>query len=80
MFWEGRGVMANLNFYAITYRTKLGRSVIITTYDFDAVKKKTLSLFKQKLRATIHRDGVVIGKVFKDETQRVGFNWELNHE
>lgn len=68
------------NLYAITFQTKRGGSGVMTTTDFNEVKKKAISQFKQKLTATIYKNGEKIGDVFQDLTQRVGWNWIIKND
>lgn len=66
--------------YSITYQTKKGESGVMTTTSSDELKKKVLSLFRQRLLATIYKDGNIIGKIWKDDSQRLGWNWSIKME
>lgn len=63
--------------YSITYKTKRGGSGVLTSLDLETVKKKAISCFKQKLNATIYRNGENIGKVYQDSSCRTGWNWYM---
>lgn len=63
--------------YSVTYQTKNGGSGVQTSSSIEPIKKKAISLFKQKLPATIYKDGTVIGKVYEDNSCRTGFNWVI---
>lgn len=64
--------------YIIRHKTKRDGSGMMTTNDIDEVKKKVKSLFKQKLEATVFEDDAVIGRVWKDDSQRIGWNYYLH--
>ena len=66
--------------YAVTHKTKKGGSGVMTTSTFDELKKKVQSLFKQRLEATVYKDGQVIGKVWQDNSQRLGWNYSIETE
>ena len=57
--------------YTLRYQTKKGGSGIMGTTDFLEVEKKVSSLFKQRLLATVYKDGVEIGKVWKEDKSQV---------
>lgn len=61
--------------YSITYKTRRGGSGVMTSLAFGDIEKKLVSLFKQRLEATTYKDGVLIGKVWKDNSQRLGWNY-----
>jgi hypothetical protein len=63
--------------YSVTYKTKRGGSGVMITLDFEKLNKKVVSLFKQKLPATIYKDGVVIGHVWEDNSCRTGWNYSI---
>lgn len=63
--------------YIIRHKTKRGGSGIFITKDLEAVKRKVISLFKQRLEATIYEDEIEIGRVWKDNSQRKGWNYSL---
>lgn len=64
--------------YSITYRTKKGGSGVMTTKDFSEVVRKVKSCFKQKLPATVYKDGEKIGNVWEDNSCRTGWNYLIN--
>lgn len=64
--------------YAITYKTEKGGSGVYATNNMDFLKKKVKSFFKQKLEATIYKDAEVIGKIWKDNSQRSGWNYSIS--
>ena len=41
--------------FAITYKTKKGGSGVMTSTDFEEIRKKAFHLCKQKLEATIYK-------------------------
>jgi hypothetical protein len=67
--------------YDIRYHTRKGGSGIMTTTDFIEVEKKVISLFKQRLEATVYKDGVEIGRVWKqDRSQVKRWNYTIERE
>lgn len=63
--------------YAVTYSTKQGGSGILIAADFEPVRKKVIELFKQRLPATVLKDGEKISGVFRDDSCRLGWNWMI---
>ena len=63
--------------YAITHKTKQGGSGVITTSNFEEIEKKAKQLCKQKLEATIYKDGSIIGRVWWMDYSdtRTGWNY-----
>ena len=68
--------------YAITHQTKKGGSGVITTNDFECLEKKAKQLCRQKLEATIYKDGNRIGQVWKMDysDHRTGWNYSIETE
>jgi hypothetical protein len=66
--------------YSVTYKTKKGGSGVQTSSTLEPIKKKVISLFKQKLSATVYKDGVMVGKVFEDDSERLGWNWFIEND
>ena len=66
--------------YAITHKTKKGGSGVMTTNDIEELKKKVRSLFKQRLEATVYKDGETIGRVWQDDSQRLGWNYSIEND
>lgn len=67
--------------YTIQYVNKKGGHVTQMTTHKDVLEKKILSLFKQRIEAVVFQQGgETIGRVWKDNSQRVGWNWFLDIE
>lgn len=66
--------------YSVTHKTKRGGSGVMTTNSFDELRKKVVSLFKQRLTATVYRDGNKIGWVAEDDSCRLGWNWSIDKD
>lgn len=64
--------------YSITYQTKRGGSGVQTSSGLDEIKKKAIWLMRQKLPATIYHDGKEAGKVFEDNSCRIGWNYSID--
>jgi hypothetical protein len=64
--------------YAVTHKTKKGGSGVMTTNNIDELKKKVQSLFNQRLEATVYKDGEIIGRVWQDDSQRLGWNYSID--
>lgn len=65
--------------YSVTYQTKKGGSGILTCSTIEPIKKKVISLFRQRLPATVYKDGIVCGKVSEDNSCRLGWNWYIEN-
>lgn len=63
--------------YSITYTTKKGGSGVMTSNNIADVVKKAVYQFKNKLPATVYKNGDVIGRVFEDNSCRSGWNWYI---
>lgn len=63
--------------YSVRYQTKRGGSGIMWTTNFFELEKKVKCLLKQRLLATIYKDGNEIGKVWKDNSQRNCWNYYI---
>lgn len=68
--------------YAITHKTKKGGSGVMTTNNFDELKKKAQQLCRQKLEATIYKDGKKIGQVWwMDYAETItGWNYSIEND
>lgn len=67
--------------YTIQYVNKKGGHVTQTTSYPIVVQRKVISLFKQRIEAVVFQQGgETIGRVWKDNSQRVGWNWTLDLE
>ena len=66
--------------YSVRYQTKRGGSGVMTTTNFLEIENKVKKLFKQKLLATISKDGVEIGQVWKDNTQINCWNYVIERD
>lgn len=63
--------------YSITHKTKQGGSGVFITNNIQEVKKKAFRLCKQKLEATVYKNGEVCGRVWEDNSQRLGWNYSI---
>ncbi len=61
--------------YSVRYKTKNGGSGVMTTSSYDIAFNKLYSSFKNRLPATIFENGLEIGRVWRDESQRIGWNY-----
>lgn len=61
--------------YSITYTTIKGGSGVMTSQSIDPIIRKAINQFKNKIPATIYENGVIIGRVFEDNSCRTGWNW-----
>lgn len=66
--------------YSIKHETKKGGSGVTITRDYDELVKNVCRLFKQHLEATIYLNNKVVGKVFKDNSQRLGWNYFIEKD
>lgn len=63
--------------YSVAYRTKKGGSAIMTTNNFKEFETRVKWLFRQRIPATLYKDGQVIGRVWEDNSQRNGWNYSI---
>ncbi len=63
--------------YSTTYQTKKGSNVVFITRNYDELKRRAKWLFRQKLVATFYHDGINIGEVYEDYSERTGFGYSL---
>lgn len=61
--------------YSIRFTTKRSGSGSLMSLSKEEIIKKAKSQFRQKLPATIYKDGEIIGRVLEDDSQRTGWNW-----
>lgn len=71
--------------YQIRHSTKRGGSGIITVPTNERLQAELLKLYKQRLKATAEKDGVVIGEVCKHDdcifdNPRQKWTWYLDTE
>lgn len=64
--------------YVIQYTDKKGSHHTQTTTDPLVANKKVVLLFKQRIEAVVYgNSGEVIGRVWKDNSQRIAWNYSI---
>lgn len=67
--------------YSVTFKTKKGGSGVMTSRRFKDIEKKINNCFRDRLEATAYENGkIVIGRVWKDDSQRPMWNFFLSKE
>lgn len=64
--------------YLVRYTNKKGGSCMATFGTIEQLENKAASLLKQRIEARIYKDGELIGRVWRDDSQQ--FKWSYSIE
>lgn len=64
--------------YKIQYISKRGRHITMFSSNIVFVRAKIITLFEQKIEATIWLDDKIVGRVWRDDSQKPKWNYTFD--